>query len=112
MTHEQDAFQTLEIIFKEDPKPPNTFNLRLDDSNPENVTIKIEDILINVFFNGMKSLYGEATNLRNITQEQYENLNKYIHSLGYNTIFEYEYDDDNFPINVKVWFEKLIIEVF
>jgi hypothetical protein len=107
MTHEQDAFQVFEIIFKEEPKPSNTYDLKLDESNPENANIKIDDILINVFFNGMKILYGETTNLRNITQEQYENLNKYMQSLGYNAIFEYEYDDDNFPINVKVWFEKV-----
>lgn len=107
MTHEQDAFKTFEIIFTEEPKPQNTYNLRLDESNPDNSNVKIEDILINIFFHGMKTLFGEECNLRIITQEQYEYLNKYIQSLGYSTIFEYEYDDDNFPINVKVWFEKL-----
>jgi len=107
MTTEQDAFQIFDVIFTESPKPPSTYNLRLDTSNPDNVNVKIDDILINIFFNGMKTLYGETTNLRNITQEQYENLNKYMQSLGYNAIFEYVYDDDNFPINVKVWFEKL-----
>ncbi len=111
MTHEQDAFKVFEVIFKEEAKPPNTYNLRLDNSKPENANIKIDDILVNIFFSGMKTLFGEETNLRNITQEQYENLNKYMHSLGYNTIFEYIYDDDNFPINVKIWFEKLISEI-
>jgi hypothetical protein len=111
MTHEQDAFKIFEVIFTEDPKPSNTYNLRLDDSNPENANIRIDDILINIFLHGMKTLFGVDVNLRTITQEQYEHLNKYMHSLGYNTHFQYEYDDDNFPINVKVWFEKLIIEI-
>lgn len=111
MTSEQDAFKVFEVIFRDEPKPPNTFNLQLDESNPENANIRIDDVLVNIFFNGMKTLFGESTNLRTITQEQYEHLNKYMHSLGYNTIFEYEYDDDNFPINVKIWFEKLIIDV-
>lgn len=108
MTHEQDAFQFLNVIFTEAPKEPNTYNLRLDDSNPDNANIKIEDILINVFVNGLKTLFGESVNFRTITQEQYNLINQYMRSLGYNAIFEYEYDDDNFPINVKVWFEKLV----
>jgi hypothetical protein len=107
MTTEQDAFQIFDVIFTESPKPSNTYNLRLDASNPDNVNVKIDDILINIFFNGIKTLYGETTTLRNITQEQYENLNKYMQSLGYNTIFEYVYDDDNLPVNVKVWFEQI-----
>lgn len=107
MTTEQDAFQILSMIFSEPPKDTNTYSLRLDDSNPDNQNVNINDILINVFFNGLRILYGESVTLRNITQEQYENINKYMHSLGYNTVFEYEYDDDNFPINVKIWFEPL-----
>lgn len=107
MTNEQDAFKTFETIFLEDPKSPNTYNLTLDNSNPDNSNIKIDDILINVFLTGMKSLFGETTTLRNITQEQYEYIDKYMQSFGYHTIFNYEYDDDNFPINVKIWFEKL-----
>ena len=110
MTSEQNAFKVFDVIFTDEPKPPNTYNLRLDESNPENSSIKIDDILVNIFFNGMKTLFGETTNLRNITQEQYEHLNKYMQSLGYNTIFEYEYDD-NFPINVKIWFEQINLTV-
>lgn len=108
MTHEQDAFQILNVIFTEPPKEANFYNLRLDESNPDNANIKFEDILINVFVNGLKTLFGESTNFRNITQEQYNIINQYMHSLGYNAVFEYEYDDDNYPINLKVWFEKLV----
>lgn len=104
---EQDAFQVFNIIFQDLPKPPNHYNLRLDENNPENKNVNFNDILLNIFFNGMKILFGESTNLRNITQEQYGLINKYIQSLGYSVIFNYEYDDDNFPINIKVWFEQL-----
>lgn len=108
MNSEQDAFLVFNIIFKEEPKPPNTYNLRLDETNPDNSNIRIDDIIINIFFHGMKTLYGENTNLRTITQEQFDHLNKYIKSLGYNMIFKYEYDANNFPTNVNIWFEKLI----
>lgn len=106
VSQEQDAFKVLNIIFNEPPKEPNTFNLRLDDSNPENANVKMDDILINVFFNGLKTLFGE-NNLTNITQEQYNHINKYMHSLGYNTIFDYEYDENNNPTRIKIWFESL-----
>jgi hypothetical protein len=103
---EQDAFQVFNIIFQDEPKPPKHYNLRLDNTKLENENINFNDILMEVFFNGMKILFGESTNLRNITQEQYNLINKYMHSLGYSVIFNYEYDD-NFPINIKVWFEAL-----
>lgn len=104
---EQDAFQVFNIIFQDEPKSANHYNLRLDDTNPENKDVNFNDILIGIFFNGIKILFGENTNLRNITQNQYDLINTYMKSLGYITILNYEYDDDNFPINIKVWFEKL-----
>jgi hypothetical protein len=75
MTNEQDAFQVLSVIFSESPKDANTYRLRLDESNPDNQNVNINDILINVFFNGLRILYGESVTLRNITQEQYEHIN-------------------------------------
>lgn len=103
---EQDAFQIFDMIFKDIPKPAKHYNLRLDDTNLENKDINFNDILINIFFNGLKVLFGESTNLHNITQEQYDLINKYIQSLGYTVVFNYEYDN-NIPINIKVWFEPL-----
>jgi len=103
---EQDAFQTFNVIFQDIPKEKNHYNLRLDETNEENKNINFNDILIGVFFNGIKVLFGESTNLQNITQEQYELINKYMQSLGYTVILNYEYDDNKLPINIKVWFEK------
>ena len=55
----------------------------------------------------MKILFN-LTNIANITQEQYNLINKYMQSLGHSVIFNYEYDENNKPINVKVWFEEVI----
>lgn len=107
MTPDQDIFKTFDMIFTEPPKPLNSYKLRLDMTNPDNLNVKIDDILINIFFNGMRTLYGEATNLLNVTQEQHTNLNIYMESLGYNVMFEYIYDSNNIPTNVKVWCEQL-----
>jgi hypothetical protein len=63
MSH-QDAFQVFNIIFQDEPKPPKHYNLRLDMNNSENDNINFNDILMGVFFNGMKILFDESTNLR------------------------------------------------
>jgi hypothetical protein len=107
MTRDPDAFQLFEILFKEDPKPPKTYNLRLEESNSDNKNVRFDDILINIFFTGIKILFGESVNLMNIRQEQYNHINNYMNSLGYTTILNYEYGDNNNPVNVKIWFEKL-----
>lgn len=104
---DQDAFQVFNMMFTEPPKEPNTYTLSLDESNPDNQNVKLDDILIHIFFNGIKILYGEDLNLQTITQDQFDTINKYINSFGYNTIMTYEYDENNFPVNVKVWFESL-----
>lgn len=106
MTHEEDAFKVFEVIFNEEPKEPNTYNLRLDMTNPENETVLLDDVLINLFFAGIKILFGEECNLQNINQDQFTLINQYINSFGFKTILDYEYDETNSPVNVKVWFDK------
>lgn len=105
--NEQDAFKVFEVIFNEEPKEPNTYNLRLDTSNPDNESVLLDDVLINIFFTGLKILFGEECNLQNITQDQYNLIDKYMNSLGYKVIFNYEYDDNNVPLHVKIWFENI-----
>lgn len=103
---EQDAFKTLDLIFTKEPQPPNFYNLRLDETNSENEKVNFNDILMTVYLDGMSILFG-STNLQTITQDQYEVMNKYMQSLGYMAYFKYEFDENNFPINLKVWFERL-----
>lgn len=106
MTNEQDAFKVFDVIFSEEPKDPNTYNLRLDTTNPENESVLLDDILINLFLTGLKTLFGEECNLQNITQDQFTLINKYMNSFGFKTILDYEYDDNNLPVHVKIWFDK------
>jgi hypothetical protein len=106
MTNDQDAFKVFDLIFSEEPKEPNTYNLRLDTTNPENESVLLDDILINLFFTGLKILFGEECNLQNITQDQFILINKYMSSFGFKTILDYEYDDNNLPVHVKIWFDK------
>lgn len=107
MTQEQDAFKVFEVIFGEEPKPPNHYNLRLDTTNPENDSVLIDDVLINIFFTGLKALFGEEVTLQNITQEQYFRVNEYMKSLGYQTMLDYQYDENNQPVHVKIWFDQV-----
>jgi hypothetical protein len=65
------------------------------------------NVLMTLFFNGCKKLYGENFGINNITKEQFEHANKYIQSFGYNTRYEYEFNESGVPVSLQVWFEKL-----
>lgn len=93
-----DYYEMLNKIFLSDPLSPKSFYLEFD-SNNNNVTIN--DILINVFINGMITLFGKNTNPSNITKEQLKLVNKYINSIGYETVFEKNMEQKKIDISFK-----------
>lgn len=105
--NELDAFATINEIFKLDVKPPKFYNLRLDPNDPVNSEKNIYDILISVFLNGIVTLYGNTVNPQNIQKDEFDNLNSYINSLGYNTLIKGVYDEIGNPSNIEISFEKL-----
>lgn len=98
-------------IFRVSVKPPCTYDLRFDHTNPDNSDKNINDILIMVFVKGMQILFGGTVNPTNIQKDQFDEVNSYIHSIGYNTIMKGVYDSDNNPTNVEILFEKLNVDV-
>ena len=100
-----DFFKTINVIFTEQVRPPGFYNLRLDESEICNDNININDVLINVFINGIHTLFGESVTPANIKKEQFLQANRYMLSLGYDTQYEYIIEN-NIPINVKIWFNK------
>lgn len=124
----------IEQIFSEEPQNPHFYHLDLETasgSTSETETgsgsaseaasasgstteasarVKSQNtanVLMTLFFNGCKKLYGENFGINNITKEQFEHANKYIQSFGYNTRYEYEFSESGVPVSLQVWFEKL-----
>lgn len=104
MSEHLDCFKTINMIFTSEPKEPNTLNLRLDPDDPNNANVNIYDILINVYLNGMATLFGNQVNPGNINKEQYNLLNKYMASLGYYANYETKRNEYNVPTHVEISF--------
>lgn len=64
------------------------------------------NLLMTIFINGSKILYGTTINPANMTKEQFDGVNKYMNSIGYTTKTEIIYEA-KLPVNVNVWFEPL-----
>lgn len=105
-----DAFKTINLIFTAEPKEPNTLNLRLDPNDTNNDNINIHDILINVYLNGMVTLFGQEVNPGNVNKEQYDILNKYMASLGYYANYETKTNEYGIPTHVEITFLDYIIK--
>lgn len=99
-----DAFKTINLIFTAEPKEPNTLNLRLDPNDPNNANVNIYDILINVYLNGMITLFGNQVNPGNVNKDQYDILNKYMASLGYYANYERKTNEHGVPTHVEITF--------
>lgn len=99
-----DCFKTINMIFASEPKEPNTLNLRLDPNDANNANVNIYDILINVYLNGMGTLFGSTVNPGNINKEQYDLLNKYMASLGYHANYETKINEHGVPTHVEILF--------
>jgi hypothetical protein len=104
-------------IFSEEPQTPHFYHLDLEENegpSVENETRKqirsknTANILMTIFFNGCKKLFGESVGPNNMTKEQFELVDKYIMSFGYTTRYEFETDDQNVPVSLQIWFEKLL----
>lgn len=107
MSEHLDAFKTINMIFTSEPKEPNTLNLRLDPNDPNNDNVNIYDILINVYLNGMATLFGSTVNPGNINKEQYNLLNKYMASLSYHANYETKRNEHSIPTHVEISFTEL-----
>jgi hypothetical protein len=115
----------IEQIFSEEPQIPHFYHLDLETASEStesgsasasgstteaSARVKSQNtanVLMTLFFNGCKKLYGENFGINNITKEQFEHANKYIQSFGYNTRYEYEFSESGVPVSLQVWFEKL-----
>ena len=84
----------INIIFSKNPNPPCTFSIEF----PEYETPF--KVLMSLLVSGARKLYGDDINVSNISQEQFEELQCYIKSVGF--IIKYNY---TLPF-INIWFEK------
>jgi hypothetical protein len=103
----------INIIFVDSPKPPCTYNLSL----PRDNSSTMFQLLMTLLISGAKKLYGENITPSDISEDQFEELKRYIESVGY--VIKYNYKNNNknnnqieqtdiAPKIINIWFEQYI----
>lgn len=122
---EVDLKKMVTIVFSQPPAEAGSYKLDLsvdntqDDINNDELNKKLAkttaNVLMNIFISGCQILFGNDITPINIKEEQFEKVNKYINSFGYQTHYEYTYKDiinENGetikkPSNLNVYFTAL-----
>jgi len=96
----------VQSVFSIPPKPPLSFDLQLD--TPPNVTLF--QVLMSIFVQGARMLYGSDLTINNITSQQFQTLNECMESMGYTVKYEYLYEDEEKTKvkGVNIWFVHYI----
>ena len=112
-----DLSKMIKTLFASRPTPPNSYKLDLSMDDTPEMTQEVlnelakttSNVLMNIFISGCEILFGNDITPDKISPEQFELVNKYINSFGYNTNFKYTYKDDTntVPINLDIFFTVL-----
>jgi hypothetical protein len=73
-------------LFQTEIKPISSIQLQLEDMNIGDLF----EFLLIVFTNGLKHFYGNTNNrvdLTTVNSQQFENINKYFHSFGFECMY-------------------------
>jgi hypothetical protein len=97
-----DTLSIVNVVFAKEPLPPYTYNIALAE-DAYNVTLF--QLLMNILMCGAKKIYGDFITADNLTKDQFEELQKYMMSIGYIIKYNYTYNKENIPIKVNIWFE-------
>ena len=99
----------IDIIFVDSPKPPCTYNISLPSDNSSTMF----QLLMTLLISGARKLYGENITPSDISEYQFEELKRYIESVGY--VIKYNYKNnqsdeisDIGPKIINIWFEQYI----
>lgn len=98
--------EIVDLIFSKPPQPPHSYTIDLTAATAEQ-NITVFQILMNILINGAKRLFGEHVTPNTISSEQFQTLQEYMKSIGYNIKHNYTYSEDNTntPIAINIWFE-------
>lgn len=100
-------YQLINLIFTNSPKPPNSILIDINKISTEQNLTPFQ-CLMTILINGARILFGENINPENISDTQYNTLQKYIKSIGFELHHEYKYDQNNIPIMVNIYFLPFI----
>ena len=101
-----DTSSIVDLIFSHDPKPPCSFEIALSD---EVYNITLFQMLMDILICGARKLYGEFITANQITKEQFNKLERYMRSMGYNIKYNYTYEN-NIATKINIWFEPYMHE--
>ena len=119
-----DLNKMIDHIFSEPPQTAGFYYLDLElkglEQNDETKQLQaanVAQVLMTIFSQGCNKLYGQGITPRNMAHDQFDNINKYINSFGYEAKFEYIYNEEvtetgetiKNPVNLNIWFEALDI---
>jgi hypothetical protein len=102
-----DTLTIVNVIFAKEPLPPYTYNIALSE---DSYNITLFQLLMNILLCGARKIYGDYITAENITKEQFDELQKYMMSIGYVIKYNYTYNKEGIAIKVNIWFEPYIFE--
>lgn len=102
-----DTLTIVNVIFAKEPLPPYTYNIALSE---DSYNITLFQLLMNILLCGARKIYGDYITAENITKEQFDELQKYMMSIGYVIKYNYTYNKEGIAIKVNIWFEPYIYE--
>lgn len=97
-----DTISIVNIIFAKEPLPPYSYNIALTE---DTYNVTLFQLLMNILLCGAKKIYGENITADNITKDRFNELQRYMMSIGYIIKYNYTYNEENIPIRVNIWFE-------
>jgi hypothetical protein len=97
-----DTLSIVNIVFAKEPLPPYSYNIALAE-DASNITLF--QLLMNILICGAKKLYGEYITANEITKQEFDELKKYMISMGYVIKYNYTYNKEGIAIKVNIWFE-------
>ena len=97
-----DTLSIVNVVFAKEPLPPYTYNIGLAE-DAYNVTLF--QLLMNILICGARKIYGDYITAENLTKRQFEELQRYMMSIGYIIKYNYTYNKEGIAIKVNIWIE-------
>lgn len=102
-------------LFSNQPQPVNSFCLELEpqilsatnEEDKNKIIAYKNNLLMSIFINGARILFGNEVTPTNISDRQFTLLNTYMQSIGYNCKYEYVKNKQGVNTNIDIWFEYI-----
>lgn len=100
-----DVSKVVELVFVPPPKSICTYSLVTPYSDPKEPGMF--RILMDILMSGARKIFGPDVTAQNITSSQFEELKKYMGSIGFKVKHNFTCDPvSQLPLFVNIWFER------